>query len=168
MNETAEEISKEYLKTEYQEVRSLLVFFAGVRFAFLASFGTLSGVLLGSYGFVWRSRPAFLDVWEWLLFLFAVLGLLVAASAWLIEKRTVVLYQTCLRRGLELEIKMGITTEREDTCGIYSLLIESYRAVQIMRIIFVTHTFAIRSLYFMIGLIWLALTSYGAYLVLHK
>lgn len=160
--ETGMEELKEYLKTEYQEVRSMLLFFAGARFAFLASFGTFFAVTMSAYNAVWRSRGVLLGFWKLLLIFVPAFGFVVTIVAWLIEQRTVVLYQTCLVRGLDLEKKLGITREEIEEYGIYRRLITSLRVFHVLGLS-ITHTLAIGFLYVVVLFVWLVLLFFGFY-----
>lgn len=138
---------------EYKEVGLLLRFFSGVRFSLLASFATFFVILMSAYNYVWTSKDVFIDLQKYLLLLISLFGLFITITAWLIEYRTIILYQICLRRGRELEQQHG---------ALYDLLIPSSSQVRVFWIP-ATHTAAIQALYCIIFGIWSLLVYYGLF-----
>lgn len=143
---------------EYKEVGLLLRFFSSVRFSLLASFATFFVILMSGYHYVWASKSIFMQLHKHLLFLIPLFGLFITIAAWLIEYRTITLYQICLRRGKELEQQQG---------AIYDLLVPSSSQVRVFGIS-ATHTAAIQALYIIIFSIWSSLAYYGLYNIFYS
>lgn len=156
-------VDKDDRRAEYEAIGSHHIFFGGDRFGFLASFGAFFVILMGGYSYVWAASEVFKKLWEYLLFLIPLLGIVVTIAAMLIEERNIFLTRICVARGKILERAMSITDgKRVATKGIYYLFSARPREPRLLGIP-ARHTIAIRILYYTAFGVWLLLFGYGIY-----
>ncbi len=95
--------SDESLRAEYSEISTNCRFFTSVRFALLTFATTLLSFLVATYQFVAMNRERFGLAGKMALFVMPIFGGFCNVLLMLLEERSRILYEACLRRGKKLE-----------------------------------------------------------------
>lgn len=125
-------------------------FLTGVRFSVLVFAATLLAILMGGYQYIVTNLDKLEGLGQIATTAVPIFGAMTTLAIILIEERTRNLYGSLLHRGLALEVFLDIPV------GHFHALWSAPLPGRI-----VTHTRALRIIYGMIFLTWLALLVYG-------
>lgn len=155
-----------YLELEYKECQNWERFIAGVRFTFFASFILFFGILIGAYYKVWMTpEKHFIETSKWfVLYTISTFGLIVGIGALIIEARNIALIRTFSNHSMDLEDEMGPTRNNRVRLRERTTLPETRKPIRVLFGAETRHSTAIRMLYFVIEVIWIALIFYSIYL----
>lgn len=146
-NENTDSTMENYCK-EYEVVASTWRFFVSLRFIVAAFAVTLHSALFTLYNQSFQQQTKFGEI---SILIIPLVGVMAISSIFLIERRTINLYLLMLRRGMELEIKLGL----EDAH--FRRLSEPYISRPSFFGRFISHTAGIYMLYVGTLILWMVL-----------
>lgn len=138
--------NEENYRMEYKEVAATYRFQISLRFIINGFTATLQSALLNTYIQILQ-KPPFSDY----AIMIPYIGFIVMVAVFLIEQRTISVFQTMILRGKELEFNLGLVNGHFGWLGAPDVI--RPKGLKI----FVTHTWGIRLIYGIIFVMWIAI-----------